>query len=262
MGKDNHKVPDSLVPIPYIPEEEKEADPSDGKPPSIKLLLDSEGKEIDNPTVQVQPIFNGGTREQFFKWFQILSSLLYGQSVGEHFRLALQALRGTDKALWQREMDLASPKLAELVGLSDEASEKLFYDSIMKLTIHVLKYPRAGFKQVRYMERHLFIGKNTGVRVFMDRLDIISTYLPLFPPMKGEVLKELSDSQKATILYNALPNYYIKKIKEANTEPIEMNLEELFQFALNIEEALINPGKDSEGNPRNSKEPKTEITIP
>jgi hypothetical protein len=41
-----------------------------------------------------------------------------------------------------------------------------------------------------------------------------------------------------------------------------MNLEELFQFTLNIEEASINPGKDSEGNPRNSKETKTETMIP
>jgi hypothetical protein len=151
-------------------------------------------------------------------------------------------------------MDLASPKLAEAAGLSLEASENLWYDSIMKLTIHVLKDTRAGFKQVRYMERFLFIGKNTGIRVFMDQLDILSTYLPLFPSMKGEVLKELSDNQRATILYYALPNYYIKNMKEANTEPIEMNLEELFQFALNIE--------NSEGNPRNSKEMKTETIIP
>jgi hypothetical protein len=169
---------------------------------------------------------------------------------------------GTEKALWQREMDIASPRLSETAGLSEAASEKIFYDSIMRLTIHVLKDLRAGFKQVRYMERHLFIGKNTNVRVFMDRLDILSTYLPLFPPMKGELLKELSDSQKSTILYDALPNYYIKKMKEANTEPIEMNLEELFQFALNIEEASINPGKDAEDNPRNSRETKTETTIP
>jgi hypothetical protein len=180
--------------------------------------------------------------------------------------LALQALRGTDKALWQREMDLASPKLAESAGLSLEASEKLWCDSIMKLTIHVLKYPRAGFKQIRYMECFLFIGKHTAahtsIRVFMDRLNILSTYLPLFPPMKGEVLKELSENQKADILYDALTNYYIKKMKEANTEPIEMNLKELFQFALNIEEAVINPGKDSEENLWNSKEQITETTIP
>jgi hypothetical protein len=78
MGKYKHKGPDFLVPIPYVPEDEKEADPSDGKPPSVKLLLDSHGKKIDNPTVQVQPIFNGGTTEQFFKWFQSLSSLLEG----------------------------------------------------------------------------------------------------------------------------------------------------------------------------------------
>jgi hypothetical protein len=30
MGKDKRKGPDFLVPIPYVPEEEKEADPSDG----------------------------------------------------------------------------------------------------------------------------------------------------------------------------------------------------------------------------------------
>jgi hypothetical protein len=51
-------------------------------------------------------------------------------------------------------------------------------------------------------------------------------------------------------------------MKEANTEPIKMSLEDLFQFALNIEEAVINPGKDSEVNPRNSKEHKTETSIP
>jgi hypothetical protein len=67
MGKYNQKGPDLVVPIPYVLEDEKEADPSDGKPPSVKFLLDSEGKKIDNPMVQVQPIFNGGTMEFFFK---------------------------------------------------------------------------------------------------------------------------------------------------------------------------------------------------
>jgi hypothetical protein len=136
--------------------------------------------------------------------------------------LALQALRGTDKALWQREMHLASLKLAESAGLSQESSEKLWYDSILKLTIHVLKDSQAGFKKVIYMERLLWIGKHTSIRIFMDHLDILLTYLPLF-------LKEISDRQKETILYDALPNYYIKKMKEANTEPIEMSLEDLFQ---------------------------------
>jgi hypothetical protein len=96
----------------------------------------------------------------------------------------------------------------------------------------------------------------------MDHINILSTYLPLFTPIKGEVMKELSDNKKGTIMYDPLPNYYIKEIKDATTEPIEMNIEELFQFALNIEEAVINPGKDSEGNPRKSKEQRAETTIP
>jgi hypothetical protein len=128
---------------------------------------------------------------------------------------------------------------------------------MMKLTIHVSKDPRAGFKQVRSIKRFLWIFKNTGIQNFMDRHDILSTCLPLFPPMKGEVLKELSDRQKVTFLYDAVPNYYIKKMMEANTEPTEMSLKDLFQFALNTEEADINPSKDADGNPINSKEQKT-----
>jgi hypothetical protein len=70
MGKDKHKGPYFLVPIPCVPEDEKEADPSDGKPPSVKLLLDSHGKKNDNLTVQVHPIFNGGATEQFLSGFR------------------------------------------------------------------------------------------------------------------------------------------------------------------------------------------------
>jgi hypothetical protein len=70
MGKYNNIAPYFKVPIPYIPKDDKEADPSDGKPPSVKPLLDSKGKAIDNLIIQVQPIFNGGATEQFFKWFQ------------------------------------------------------------------------------------------------------------------------------------------------------------------------------------------------
>jgi hypothetical protein len=61
------------------------------------------------------------------------------------------------------------------------------------------------------------MGKNTGIWNFMDCFDILSTYQLIFPPLKGEVFKELSDRQKATILYDALSHYNIKKMKEANT---------------------------------------------
>jgi hypothetical protein len=64
MRKDNNRAPDFKVPIPYTPEDEREDDPSDGKPTSVKLLLDVAGKAIDITMVQVQAISNGGTKEK------------------------------------------------------------------------------------------------------------------------------------------------------------------------------------------------------
>jgi hypothetical protein len=135
-----------------------------------------------------------------------------GQSVGENYRLAPQALRGSHKALWKRELDLASPKLATTAGISNDTMEKPSSDSTMKLTIHVLKDTRVGFKQVSYIERYPWIGKNKGIRFCMDHLDILSTYLPIFLPLKGKAFDELRDQQKAAILYDTLQHYYIKKM--------------------------------------------------
>jgi hypothetical protein len=50
--------------------------------------------------------------------------------------------------------------------------------------------------------------------------------------------------------------------RKDSLNPIKISFEDLFQFALYLEEAPINPEKDSEGNPRNSKEHKTETSIP
>jgi hypothetical protein len=137
--------------------------------------LDADGESIDNPTAQVQPIFNQGTETQFFKWNKSLIYIMQGQSVTEHYRLALQFLRGTDKALWQFELDIAGPLLVADYGISLDASAYLWYASITKLTVHVLKDACAAFKQKRYMECHLFKGNQTGLRNFMDRIDILYT---------------------------------------------------------------------------------------
>jgi hypothetical protein len=69
----------------------------------------------------------------------------------------------------------------------------------MALTVHVLKDPWAGFKQKRYMERNLFTGNHStggGVRDFLDRIDVLSTYLPLFPPILNVTYQEFTNTKK------------------------------------------------------------------
>jgi hypothetical protein len=104
--------------------------------------------------------------------------------------------------------------------------------------VHVLKDSRAGFKQKRYMERNMFIGNQStggGVRDFLDRIDVLSTYLPLFPPILNVPYQELTNQENQLILFDALPKDYIDQMKKANQVPLEMSLEELRSYALNIE---------------------------
>jgi hypothetical protein len=123
MGKSNY--PDYKVPIPFIPEAEKDPDDGDKKGFEMKLTLDIIGAFIDNPTTQVQHVYSQGTVKRIFKWLKSLNSILRGQTITEKFRLALQTLRGMDVALWQREWDAASPQIAEAAGIDPELQELL-----------------------------------------------------------------------------------------------------------------------------------------
>jgi hypothetical protein len=120
----------------------------------------------------------------------------------------LQTLRGTDAALWQLEWDAASPQIAEAAGIDPELQELLLWNAIVALTVHVLKDPRAGFKQKRYMELNLYIGNHStggGIRAFLDLIDVLSAYLPFFSPILNVTYQELKNQEKQLMLFDALP---------------------------------------------------------
>jgi hypothetical protein len=112
----------------------------------------------------------------------------------------------------------------------------------MALTVHVLKDPSAGFKHKCFMEQNLFIvNHSTGGGV-------LSTYLPLFPPILNVTYQDLTNQEKQLLLFYALPKDSIDQMKKANQVPLEMPLEELRSFALNIEETKVNKVKNSNSN--------------
>jgi hypothetical protein len=74
MRKSNH--PDNKVPVPFIPQTEKDPDEGDKKGVSMKLTLDINDKFINNPMTQVQPVYKEDTVEQYFKWLKSLNSVL------------------------------------------------------------------------------------------------------------------------------------------------------------------------------------------
>jgi hypothetical protein len=118
----------------------------------------------------------------------------------------------------------------------------------MTLTVHVLKDPRAGLKQKLYMECNLFVGNHStggGVRAFLDRIDVLSTYFPFFPPILNVTYQDLANQEKQLMLFDALPKDYIDQMKKANQVPLETPLEELRSYAINIEETKVNEVKNS-----------------
>jgi hypothetical protein len=98
------------------------------------------------------------------------------------------------------------------------------------------------------MERTLLIENHSiggGVRAFLDRIDVLSIYLPLFPLILNVTYKELTNQEKQLILFDALTKYYIDQMKKADQVPLEMPLEESRSYALNIEETNVNEVKNS-----------------
>jgi hypothetical protein len=73
------------------------------------------------------------------------------------------------------------------------------------------------------MERNLFIGNHStggGVRVFLDRINVLLTYLPLFPPILNLTHQELKNQETQLMLFDALRKNYIDQIKKANQVPL------------------------------------------
>jgi hypothetical protein len=97
---------DFKPPVPFIPENEKETAQGE-KPVAVKLQHDDNRLAIPNPTTEYLPLFYQGTIEQYFKWVQTLSSVMIGHAVQKRYAVALKALKGMDKDLWQRELNTA-----------------------------------------------------------------------------------------------------------------------------------------------------------
>jgi hypothetical protein len=69
----------------------------------MKLTLYINGELIDNPTTQVQIVYDQGTVKQYFKWMKSLNSIIQRHTIRKKFRLALQTIRGRYATLWHRE---------------------------------------------------------------------------------------------------------------------------------------------------------------
>jgi hypothetical protein len=156
----------------------------------------------DNPASKYSrqlAIFKDGCPEDWIKWvmaFREIENLMTMKEPADKTRMFLTLLKGLDlsyfdhhlrRRLEAKDSEVPDNELIELV-LSDIGLEY-----IPKHAIRVQKY---------FMRRGLFIGLNTSVQKFVERLNDINRYLLYFPE---ENLKQLNQDEIIEILDQAKP---------------------------------------------------------
>jgi hypothetical protein len=53
-------------------------------------------------------------------------------------------------------------------------------------------------------------------RSLCERLEVLSSYMTFFPPDDGVLFTILTERDLQSVLHNALPHRYIRKMKESN----------------------------------------------
>jgi hypothetical protein len=110
---------------------------------------------------------------------------------------------------WQREVNSANSTLSNVLT-TDQIRGNPFATSLDRLTEQVIKDEYASHLQVRYIKQYLFIGQ-TGVRLFYDQMDVLSSYFPFFPPVNTLFFPQMNGRDKREVLYDALPPVISRK---------------------------------------------------
>jgi hypothetical protein len=76
-----------------------------------------------------------------------LKSIIIGHTARERYSVTLKALKGTNKDLWQREVNSANATLMNALT-AEQVKENLFAASLDRLTDHVVKDEYAVLLQV------------------------------------------------------------------------------------------------------------------
>jgi hypothetical protein len=126
---------DFKLPILFITEELNEQGET---PVVVKLQHTADGSVIPNPTTECLPLFYQGNIEQFLKWVLSLKYIMIGHTVRERYAVALQALKGTDKDLCQRELNTPIVTINNFLT-SEQVKECLVIASLDRLTDRVIK---------------------------------------------------------------------------------------------------------------------------
>jgi hypothetical protein len=157
-----------------------------------------------------------------------------------------QFLAGNAKEVWQKHHAEAVAFYAHYLNTENAqgptliaAYKKVFERTVNNCTKEFLGSEHPSRKQVQYMRYHLSTEGYT-IREFANRLKVLNSYLPYFPPKhpSGPKMESLEEDEMVDILVRAVPvDMHIASMK-ANINPHNMSWEEILNYLERLELSL------------------------
>jgi len=218
-------------PIPFVPRtkkaetEDKEVD----KTEYISFVFFVDPAKSASRFAKEFVIFKSGHPEEWIKWlmgYRDLEVMMTLTETVEKTKLIRTLLKG--RALAQFDYHLSKRVRSEDIELPDDELLELVIrdlglDYISKRAIRVQRY---------YMRRSLFMGPNTTVQQFVDRLNDLNKYLLYFPE---EYPSQLKQDEIIEILDQAKPPDWHEAMISANIDIFEMDYEEAVAYFSRLE---------------------------
>ena len=155
---------------------------------------------------------------------------------------ALQFLASTAKEAWQKHY--AETVASKSTYLNDKkctgpqliaVHQKIFDETVMKCTREFFHMEQPARRQVSYMRYYLSTDGYT-IREFANRLKVLNSYLPYFPPKQGnEKIKSLDNDELVDILVRASPVDMAIATMKANLDPYKMSWDGILNYLERLE---------------------------
>ena len=255
--------------------EKKKGDKEKEETKEIELLIDP--KDEDSTTIKKKVlVLRNPDPESWIIWLREFEEVCESAPIKEanlKARTALQFLAGNAKEAWQKFYTEAIADYAADIQtnkgsttLLEHTYNKVLNQTISQCTREFFHMEEATRRQLTYM-RYYLSTEGYSIREFANRLKLLNSYLPYFPPKNstaGKVSK-LDEDELVEIIIRAKPRTMAIAMMKANIDAYKLSWEELINYLERLEltmelEKTTKNNENNNGNNPNKKGKKRKST--
>ena len=211
----------------------------------VELLLDP--NDADGPSIKKKVlVLRNPDPESWIKWIREYEEICVSIPIKDAKAKALSAqqfLAGHAREVWQKnytEAVIKNPPANTSTNKElQKAYNKIFKDTLLECSKEFFHMEQPARRQLSYMRYYLSTEGYT-IREFANRLKVLNSYLPYFPPKSGtnDKVKKMDNDELVDILVRASPPEMAIATMRANIDPYTMNWDDILNYLERLELSL------------------------